>query len=351
MSWGFPEGASVLAQDEATYDGYFNVPGVTFVASSGDYGTADPEYPAFSPNVVAVGGTTLNLNSDGSYQGETGWGYNTAAGEFIGSGGGVSQFEPEPAYQRGVQSTGSRTIPDVSFVADPATGAWVADPYNQDPSQPFEIVGGTSLGAPSWAGLVALVNEGRVAAGQPALNSTGSTETQQDLYSLGQSDYHVIASGTNGGYNAAPGYNLVTGLGTPVAHRLVPDLAAGNFPATGQVAPIDPSLNANQGSGSGGQGSGGGANALPVFSLETMLSPSALPVSPAGGSEGGDLRSGVLAGSETRQALIFEMPSTPLGVGASSVVEAPATEDGVWRAEPLAMTLQAQRRERCAICG
>ncbi len=68
MSWGFPEGSWVLAQDEATYDSYFNVPGVTFVASSGDYGTADPEYPAFSPNVVAVGGTTLNLNSDGSYR-------------------------------------------------------------------------------------------------------------------------------------------------------------------------------------------------------------------------------------------------------------------------------------------
>ena len=75
------------------------------MASSGDYGTAGPEYPPFSPNVVAVGGTTLNPNSDGSYQGETGWGYNTPAGEFIGSGGGVSQFESEPAYQQGVQST------------------------------------------------------------------------------------------------------------------------------------------------------------------------------------------------------------------------------------------------------
>jgi hypothetical protein len=63
MSWGFAEGQSVFASDEATYDPVFNVPGVTFLASTGDYGAADPEYPAFSPNVVAVGGTTLNLNS------------------------------------------------------------------------------------------------------------------------------------------------------------------------------------------------------------------------------------------------------------------------------------------------
>jgi kumamolisin len=68
---------------------------------------------------------------------------------------------------------------------------------------------------------VALVNQGRASAGQPTLNSASPTETQQALYSLGQSDYHVITSGTNGGYNAAAGYNLVTGLGTPVANVLV----------------------------------------------------------------------------------------------------------------------------------
>ena len=52
-------------------------PGVTFVASTGDYGAADPEYPAFSPNVVAVGGTSLTLNADNSYNSETGWGYHS----------------------------------------------------------------------------------------------------------------------------------------------------------------------------------------------------------------------------------------------------------------------------------
>src|SRR5208282_764466 len=146
MSWGFAEGQAVFATDEAAYDSVFNVPGVTFVASTGDYGAADPEYPAYSPKVVAVGGTSLTLNADGSYNSETGWGYySNAAGAYIASGGGLSVYEPEPAYQQGVQSTGSRTTPDVSLVADPATGAWIADPYNLDPSNPFEVVGGTSL--------------------------------------------------------------------------------------------------------------------------------------------------------------------------------------------------------------
>ena len=61
MSWGFPEGQSISAADEAQYDPTFDVPGVTFLASTGDYGAADPEYPAFSPNVVAVGGKTHNV--------------------------------------------------------------------------------------------------------------------------------------------------------------------------------------------------------------------------------------------------------------------------------------------------
>ena len=124
-----------------------------------------------------------------------------------------------------MQSTGGRTTPDVSLVADPATGAWIADPYNLDPSNPFEIVGGTSLSAPAWAGLLALANQGSVAAGGSTLNSASPTETQQALYSLPQSDYNVITSGTNG-YSAGAGYNLVTGLGTPVANLLVSDLVA-----------------------------------------------------------------------------------------------------------------------------
>ena len=92
-------------------------------------------------------------------------------------------------------------------------------------------MGGTSLSAPAWAGLLALANQGRAAAGEPTLNSSSPTETQQALYSLPQSDYNVITSGFNG-YTANAGYNLVTGLGTPVANLLVPDLVAYQGPGT-----------------------------------------------------------------------------------------------------------------------
>ena len=185
-----------------------------------------PEYPAFSPNVVAVGGTTLDLTSTGTYGHETGWGSTSSpGGASFGSGGGISQFEPEPAYQQAVQTLGGRTIPDVALVADPATGAWIADPYNHAGSNPFVVVGGTSLAAPAWAGLLALVNQGRAAAGRKALDSTSPTEAQQALYSLPQNDYNVVSTGTNG-YDANAGYNLVSGLGTPVANRLVGDLVA-----------------------------------------------------------------------------------------------------------------------------
>jgi len=186
---------------------------------------------------VAVGGTSLTLNTGGSYNSETGWGYYSgAAGAVIGSGGGISLYEPEPAFQQAVQSTGYRTTPDVSLVADPATGAWIADPYNLDPSNPFEVVGGTSLSAPAWAGLLALIDQGRSAAGEPALNSASPVEVQQALYSLPQSDYNTITSGNNG-YSASAGYNLVTGLGTPVASSLVPDLIAYQGPGTTYSGP------------------------------------------------------------------------------------------------------------------
>ncbi len=269
MSWGFLEGQAALASDEALYDQALTTPaghqGVTFVASSGDYGSAYLEYPALSPNVVSVGGTSLKLNANNSYNSELGWGYlSSSLGTLVGSGGGVSQYELEPNYQLGVQSTGHRTAPDVSFFADQGTGAWIADSYNLSGASPFEIVGGTSLSAPNWAGLFALVNQGRAAAGQPTLNTSVSMESQQTLYSLAQVDYNVITSGSNGGYNAAAGYNLVSGLGSPIADRLVSDLIAGNYASSGRVAPIRADLNANPGFNES-MGSSGATNVMQVF--------------------------------------------------------------------------------------
>ncbi len=312
MSWGFPEGQSVFAADEANYDSVFNVPGVTFLASTGDYGVSDPQYPAFSPNVVAVGGTTLNLNADNSYNSETGWGYySDSLGTSIGSGGGLSLYEPEPSYQEGVQSTGSRTTPDVSMVADPATGAWIADPYNLSADSPFEVVGGTSLSAPAFAGLVALVNQGRAAAGEATLNSSSPTETQQALYSLPQADYNSITTGSNG-YTANAGYNLVTGLGTPVANLLVPDLIDYQGPGTSYAGPTVGYLQDATLAGTWVGGGGATSNTFSVFNAITL------------GSDGFDQAQAPAAGAETGM-LIPGTPATVMAGHAATTTPVTAT--------------------------
>ena len=111
---------------------------MTFLASAGDSG-APALYPAFSPNVVAVGGTSLTMTGTPAvYQSESVW---------SGGGGGVSTQEPKPAYQSSVPllaGTANRAAPDVSFLADPNTGVYIYDSYN---GGWFEI-GGTSLAAP-----------------------------------------------------------------------------------------------------------------------------------------------------------------------------------------------------------
>ncbi len=152
MSWGAGEFSG-----ENTFDSYFTTPaghnGVTFVAASGDSG-AGVSYPAASPNVVSVGGTSLTL-SGGSYGNESAW---------SGSGGGVSSQEAQPAYQKGVvpPSTTGRATPDVAFDADPSTGVAVYDSYDASGSgsSGWEVYGGSSAAAPQWAALVAACRPG-----------------------------------------------------------------------------------------------------------------------------------------------------------------------------------------------
>jgi len=203
MSWGQTEffWNNFGPGNEAAFDAYFAKPGITFVAATGDNG-APGLYPAYSPNVVAVGGTTLKIKPDGSYGGETAWGQ---------SGYGVSTVESEPQYQQSVQTSGYRSIPDVSF--DAGAGVALADSYDFPASDPWAARGGTSLSAPCWAGLIAIVNEGRAATGKTPLNSSTPTYTLGALYS----------SVSSNAFNAS-GYNPVTGLGSPIANRLIPDL-------------------------------------------------------------------------------------------------------------------------------
>ena len=211
MSWG----SSGDYAGENAADSYFTTPtgraGVTFVASTGDSGTPGG-YPAYSPNVLAVGGTTLQIDANNQYAGESGW---------SGAGGGQSAIETEPGYQTGVQSSGMRQIPDVSFNADPNSGVAVYDSYDFGRSTPWAQVGGTSLAAPCWAGLIAIADQLRVANGLGTMD--GATQTLPALYSISASDFHDITTGNNG-LAAGLGYDMVTGLGSPIANRLVPDL-------------------------------------------------------------------------------------------------------------------------------
>ena len=179
------------------------------MAATGD-GGGESSYPANSPNVIAVGGTTLNTNGN-VWSSETAW---------SGSGGGEDTNESEPTYQRGVQTTGFRETPDVSTDANPGTGVSIY--VNGALSQGY-LIGGTSLATPLFDRSDC---HRRPTAGRLRLNDLGRrTQTLPMLYSLPSADFHDITSGSNSINSAGSGYDLVTGLGSPVANLLVPGLA------------------------------------------------------------------------------------------------------------------------------
>ena len=248
MSWGFPEGQAVFASDEAAYDSVFNVPGVTFVASTGDYGAADPEYPALFAQRGGGRRHEPHAQRRQLLQQRDGVGLLLRApwGPSSAPAAASACTNPSRPTSRASSPRASRTTPDVSLVADPATGAWIADPYNLDPSNPFEVVGGTSLSAPAWAGLLALANQGRAAAGESGLNSASPTETQQALYRLPQSDYNVISQRQQRLHRRRrlqPGDRPGDARGQS---SLVPDLVAYQGPGTTYSGPtVAPLQNAN----------------------------------------------------------------------------------------------------------
>jgi hypothetical protein len=221
-SWGGGE-----LPNDTGYDSTFVTPaghqGVTFLASAGDYG-APALYPAVSPNVVAVGGTTLNVDSSGNYLSESAW---------TDGGGGISLYESQPAYQTGKINGANptqRTAPDISMDADLNTGVDVLDTFYS--SSYFEV-GGTSLSSPMMAGLVAIANQGRALNGLSSLD--GESQTLPALYDIASGNFHDITTGDNG-WPAGPGYDLATGLGTPIANNLVPALAAYQSTVTSPAA-------------------------------------------------------------------------------------------------------------------
>jgi subtilase family serine protease len=238
MSWGFSEAAA-----EASYDSTFTTPagheGITFVASSGDSGPASgADYPAASPEVLSVGGTTLNLDAQGNYLSESIW---------IDSGGGYSLYEAEPGYQASIQSTGQRSTPDVAFDADPSTGVEVYQTPLHSSHGSWQTVGGTSLGAPAWAAIIAIADQGRALEGKPSLD--GPTQTLPTLYAIPSSDFHAVTrpapySPWGGGVNPF-GFLPFVGLGSRrsrALHVSGPTTGRRTLTATGLGSPNAPPL-------------------------------------------------------------------------------------------------------------
>lgn len=224
-------GASVVSMSwmsgefsgESGMDNHFVSNGVTFVAASGDSGTG-AAYPAASPNVIGVGGTTLIVDGNGNYVGETAWN---------GSGGGLSAYEHEPMFQAQFRipddPRGTRGVPDVAYNASPVTGFAIYDSVALNGTSGWMQVGGTSAGTPQWAALIAIANSMRAAARKAHLNGPNTI-----LYSLAQrnlgSDFRPVSQGTNGTCgllcDAMIGYDYITGLGTPRAGALINALAS-----------------------------------------------------------------------------------------------------------------------------
>lgn len=216
---------------------------VTVTASSGDHGRAsDPWFgnapvrevslPASDPLVLAAGGTTLTAGRPaGAYAGETAWHAPAVKGRNSGgSGGGFSRLYGCPGYQDCIAGTGrTRGVPDVAGDADPQAGMTLAV---SDGSQKYILgsASGTSASAPLWAGLAALADQ-YAHHDLGFINPAVYTIARGPLYHRA---FHDITTGNNtatigsvtvSGNRAVPGWDPVTGWGTPDAQALIPLLA------------------------------------------------------------------------------------------------------------------------------
>jgi kumamolisin len=209
--------------------------GSTIYASSGDTGGADCEQfgadtlssaqgvqlPAAAPDITGVGGTSLSVDTSGNYLGETTWSWPMMS---QGSSGGVSTFAARPSWQTGPGVGGQgvpdmREVPDVAADADPITGtAFVSDGS-------VEAGNGTSLAAPIWAGLTALMDQYLRNQGQSPIGFANPIYYRLAAdSSLSPSPFHDVTIGGNVFFRAGPGYDPVTGLGSPDVAALTEDI-------------------------------------------------------------------------------------------------------------------------------
>jgi subtilase family serine protease len=229
-SWGCPEFPA-----EGSLDAHFDKP-VAIVFAAGDSGTP-AMYPSASPYVLSVGGTSLSIAGTGP-SGGCGSGSCTWAGEsvWVGGGGGASAYESEPPYQTGFCGTttevnacgGMRGTPDISWTTGGSIGVAVYDSGAPGSYQGWHTAWGTSVGAPSVAGLIALADQ----AGRTVLTTNDLTSRWVYQFAASPSNYglayHDITSGSNGirCCSAAAGFDLASGLGSPIGASWIAITAA-----------------------------------------------------------------------------------------------------------------------------
>ena len=223
---------------------------MTFVFSSGD--SHPVEYPSSSPNVLGVGGTRLNLQTSAfgtTYNGE-GW-YNTSRSNA--GGGGTSLYETEPSYQVGVESSGKRQTPDVAMNGDGNSDVLVLD--TNYPYSGYYGVYGTSEAAPMWAATLSIVDQGLTLAKgtfttlgnaqayvylMPGVSGGASPSSGPSYHDVTGTFNYVSGSARNPvttALTATPGYDTLTGLGSPVPTVFIPNLI--NYALTHGAHPVD----------------------------------------------------------------------------------------------------------------
>lgn len=239
LSAGLEEARSSIATSQTQYYAAIAALGVTFFASSGDYGSnsaagfnvggaydpagpLSPSYPASDPFVTCVGGTIVD-SSSGALK-EYAWtlpvGKTQAESKgFAASTGGLSAWFTAPTWQVGtnIPTSGQRACPDVAAVAGAGSGVYMVFKGT------VYSASGTSLSSPVWSGLCALLNQARRQAGQAPLGLLSpklypleaSTGFQAITQGMALGDLAASTAATNGAYSLTAGYNMVTGLGSP----------------------------------------------------------------------------------------------------------------------------------------
>ncbi len=234
MSFGSQEGNWTGSVDSA-----FAGANMTYLAATGDSGAA-VQWPSVSPNVVAVGGTTLTYTGTGT-RSEVSW---------SGTGGGASAYTAAPTYQTnavpGMGFVTRRNVADVAFNADPNTGQYLAVISSGSSTVKWLSAGGTSLSTPQWAGLIAIANATRALNAKSALGAPhsilyGQISTVPGTYASVFSDITKGSDGSCGTCTAKIGYDPLSGLGTPNAGSLL-SVLSGAAPAATPPAVVPASV-------------------------------------------------------------------------------------------------------------